>query len=129
MNASSRLRSLLSERGMTQFELSKMAGVSYRTVYNVLAGQSDPRPSILGRLAAALRVSPDYLLGQSASPTVYPEGGHPPLILRDAHPKPPADMREAIAVIARQLHVPEAKVADRVADLVRDCVHHEKEPS
>ena len=120
----SRLKACLVERGWTQFDLAKASSVSYRTIYNLMTGKTEPRPSILGRLAVALRVHPDYLTGKTESTIRYPEGGFPPMAVRCD--KPPTDVREAITVLARQLHLPESRVAERVADLVRECVHQTK---
>jgi len=52
---------LLSQRGLSQFELAKKSGVSGRTIYNALKTKQSLRPSILGRLADALGVSVEYL--------------------------------------------------------------------
>jgi transcriptional regulator with XRE-family HTH domain len=53
-----RLRALRQRRVLSQRELAKLAGVAYRTVQQVEAGEVTPHPSTIRKLAAALGVEP-----------------------------------------------------------------------
>lgn len=128
-----RIAALMAERGWTQVQLSKVSAVAYGTIYNVLNRDSKPRPSIIGRIASALGVTPEYLLGTSdkrGEPPVdtksgadFSDAASAPMLVKGLKTQvEPSDIRQAIQVIARQLHLPEQRVADHVASLVRDCV-------
>lgn len=58
-----RLRHLREARLMSQRDLSTVAGISQTTIVNIEAGRTNPHPSTLRRLAAALAVGPDALVG------------------------------------------------------------------
>lgn len=84
---SDRLTGSRHARGLTQAELAEKSGVSLRSVQNWEGGESGtPRPALLRNLAAVLRVTPEYLLGQSItyeSPPPFIEG------VSSAIPNPP----------------------------------------
>ena len=58
-----RLRHLREARLMSQRDLSKAAGISQTTIVNIETGRTNPHPSTLRRLAAALKVGPEALVG------------------------------------------------------------------
>jgi transcriptional regulator with XRE-family HTH domain len=61
---SDRLREALEEKGWSQQTLSKRSGVHHQQIYKLLSGETlDPRVSTMRRLAQALDVTTDYLLG------------------------------------------------------------------
>ena len=64
-----RLKEIRLRRALSQRELSKRAGVSRVTIVRLEAGGEDPFPSTVRKLADALNVEPDALMGMPA-----PEG-------------------------------------------------------
>ncbi len=56
------LKILIAKRQLTITELAKMAGISTDLICKVLAGKRKPNLSTIGKLAAALDVSPEELL-------------------------------------------------------------------
>ena len=56
------LKILIAKRQLTITELAKMAGISTDLICKVLAGNRKPNLSTIGKLAAALDVSPEELL-------------------------------------------------------------------
>jgi transcriptional regulator with XRE-family HTH domain len=59
----SRIRATRTAAGITQAALAEAAGVAANTVARIERGEQEPSALVLGRIAAALRVSADYLLG------------------------------------------------------------------
>ncbi len=57
-----RLFALRKERGLSQMELARMAGVNRTSVIFTESGRTVPRPSTVRQLAWALGVSEDELL-------------------------------------------------------------------
>jgi transcriptional regulator with XRE-family HTH domain len=57
-----RLKELRIERALTQEELGERAGIGKNTVNRLEQDKTDPRPSTLRKLAAALGVAPAELL-------------------------------------------------------------------
>jgi transcriptional regulator with XRE-family HTH domain len=64
-----RLRELRWARDLTQGDLGQLAGVHYWTIHLLECGRGNARPSTIRRLAAALQVMPDDLLGEPARST------------------------------------------------------------
>jgi transcriptional regulator with XRE-family HTH domain len=62
---SKRLASAMEERGLDEIALAMIANVSPVTVKRWLDGNFEPRHKNLARLADALDVSGDYLLGRT----------------------------------------------------------------
>lgn len=63
-----RLRAVREMRGISQNELARISGVAQNQISRYEAGQTDPSSTTLGRIALALDVSTDYLLGLSDLP-------------------------------------------------------------
>ena len=61
----SRIKNILSEKKLSQKELSKMSGIAEASLCRYLRGDSKPRLDILANLAKALDVSEAYLIGES----------------------------------------------------------------
>jgi transcriptional regulator with XRE-family HTH domain len=57
------LRIIRESRGLSRRELARRAGVPLSNVYLIEDGLSDPRASTLLKLAGALKVTPNHLLG------------------------------------------------------------------
>lgn len=57
------LRRIMSDRGMTQAELGKTVGISQGNVSMYVTGRREPRATYVMRIATALGVSADDLLG------------------------------------------------------------------
>jgi transcriptional regulator with XRE-family HTH domain len=58
-----RIRDVRQRRGITQMWLAKRAGITKQAMYAIEAGNVDPRATRVAKIAQALRVSTDYLLG------------------------------------------------------------------
>ncbi len=58
-----RLRQLREKRLLSQRDLATLAGVSQTTIVNIEGGRTRPHPSTLRRLAVALGVGPEALVG------------------------------------------------------------------
>ncbi len=67
INFASRLRSLLSERGMRQHELADMLYVSQNALSTYVCGVFEPSIGTLCRMADLFEVTVDYLLGRTNS--------------------------------------------------------------
>ena len=59
-----RLRILRDAKGMTQDDLAEAAEMNRVTIAKYEAGKIEPKTKSLSRLAAALEVTTDYLIGQ-----------------------------------------------------------------
>lgn len=47
---------------MANYELANKADVAYKTVYSIMHNRLNPQPKTIGRIAAALGVSVQYLM-------------------------------------------------------------------
>ena len=66
---STRLKSILDERGITQKWLADAADTKEATISRYITGvNKSPRPNILANIARALNVTTDYLLGVTDVP-------------------------------------------------------------
>ena len=72
-----RLIAIRRQRGLTQYDLADALHVSQRTISYYESGDGHPQAAMLAKLAAALKVSTDDLLGSTAAreplPTDNPE--------------------------------------------------------
>ena len=57
------LRRIMRDRGMTQAELGRMVGISQGNVSMYVTGRREPRATYILRIATALGVTTDELLG------------------------------------------------------------------
>ncbi len=69
-----RLRLFRQERGWTQAQLARAAGVSPATVSRLELGEERPRESTVRALATALHVEPERLLGLAGQAALFPTG-------------------------------------------------------
>ena len=60
-----RLRTLRESKGMTQDDLAEVTGMNRVTIAKYETGKIEPKSKSLSKLAAALDVSTDFLIGQS----------------------------------------------------------------
>jgi len=58
-----RIREVRRHRGISQQWLAQQAGLSKQALYAIETGEVDPRASRVAKIAKALRVTSDYLLG------------------------------------------------------------------
>jgi len=58
-----RIREVRRHRGISQQWLAQQAGLSKQALYAIETGKVDPRASRVAKIAKALRVTSDYLLG------------------------------------------------------------------
>lgn len=65
MKFDERLKSLREKKGLTQVQLSELTGITTRQIQKYEGGQSRPRLDAADKLAKALNVSTDELLGNS----------------------------------------------------------------
>lgn len=65
MKFDERLKSLREEKGLTQVQLSELTGITTRQIQKYESGQSRPRLDAADKLAKALNVSTDELLGNT----------------------------------------------------------------
>jgi transcriptional regulator with XRE-family HTH domain len=68
MEFSEKLKSLRLAKNLSQTELAELTGISERTVYSYEQLGKYPRAGNLIKLADALGVTPNYLLGRSNTP-------------------------------------------------------------
>jgi len=66
-----RMRTALKEKGYTQQELADKCGITFVSICRYLQGVREPKASVVVKIANALGVSTDYLLGIG---TRIPEG-------------------------------------------------------
>jgi transcriptional regulator with XRE-family HTH domain len=66
-----RLAYVREKRGYTQAELADMVNLSSQQIYRYENAKTEPDAKIVARIARALRVSTDYLLGLTDSPIPY----------------------------------------------------------
>jgi transcriptional regulator with XRE-family HTH domain len=108
-----RVQALRRGRGLSQAELAARSGLTRSHVWRV---ENDERPGVqavvLGRLAAALHTTSDYLLGLTANPAVPP-----PVDWR----ADPADLARMHRLIDRLVRLPldrQERVMDAVLTLI-----------
>lgn len=65
-----RLSSILWQRGMTQKELAKKAGVTNSAISHYINAVQYPHSTVLLLIADALDVSMDYLFGRTDNPQI-----------------------------------------------------------
>ena len=63
-----RLGLIREQRGYTQAELAEMIGVGTQQIYRYENGKTEPDGDIVAKLARALNVTTDYLLGVTDTP-------------------------------------------------------------
>ena len=69
-----KLRRLRTEKNLTQKQLAAMIGVKNSVISFYELGDRIPSPEVIKKLAAALHVSADYLLGIDRQPTLNVSG-------------------------------------------------------
>lgn len=69
-----RLKSIMSERKITQSELSKRTGIRQSSISDWLNGRYEPKQDKIYLLAQALGVSPSWLLGYDETTSNQTEG-------------------------------------------------------
>ena len=69
-----RLRQLRKDRKLTQYQLAELIGVKNSVISFYEVGERVPSPDVLRKLAMALHVSADYLLGIERSMTLDATG-------------------------------------------------------
>lgn len=65
MKFNERLKSIREQRGLTQVQLAEQSGVSTRMIQNYEGGTNRPRIEIAEKIAKALNITADELLGNS----------------------------------------------------------------
>lgn len=100
----SRLATLRQERGLTQTELGRVAGVSQRVIAYYETESTQPPGALLVDLARALKVSTDVLLGVAALPErTAPKTARLLKRLRRIEELPPADQRAVLKLVDAML--------------------------
>ena len=62
-----RIRQDMAEKKMSQADLARSAGIRPSSLSDYLTGKYSPKYDKIERIAVALQVSPDWLLGSSAA--------------------------------------------------------------
>lgn len=70
------IRNLRESRNLTQEQLAELASLNRVTVAKYESGRVEPGANALARIADALEVSTDVLLGRSEEERTVPEGPH-----------------------------------------------------
>ena len=68
MEALTHLKEWRERRGLTQRQLSELSRVHQVSIHRLETGQLDPQLSTLRKLCAALRITPNQLLGVAIKP-------------------------------------------------------------
>lgn len=71
---SKRLKEQLNKKGMTQKELAEKIGTTEASVSRYVSGQRIPKASVVFKIATAIGVSTDYLLGMEEKEGDHAEG-------------------------------------------------------
>ena len=61
----SRVKQILTEKKLTQKDLSILSGIAEESLCRYIRGDSEPRLDIIANIAKALNVSESYLIGES----------------------------------------------------------------
>ena len=69
-----RLKTIMSERKITQSELSKRTGIRQSSIFDWLNGRYEPKQDKIYLIAQALGVSPSWLLGYDETTSNQTEG-------------------------------------------------------
>jgi transcriptional regulator, XRE family len=69
-----RLKNIMSERKITQSELSKRTGIRQSSISDWLNGRYEPKQDKIYLIAQALGVSPSWLLGYDETPSNQTDG-------------------------------------------------------
>lgn len=101
-----RVREERQTMGLTQEEFAERIAVHPRQIHRYESGNTDPDGDIVGRMAKVLRVTTDYLLGLTDSPTqVISEGDLSPderELIRAYRQKRAGKLLEAAASIVKE---------------------------
>ena len=123
-----RIRAIAAERGFSNIELAGKADVSYRTIYSVMHGMATPRNRIVGRIAAALGTSGQYLLNGTGKKSIPPEkeqeAGTDHSETGDKM-QGPSTIDQAIKLLSVQFRIPEAEILRAITDLTLMRNHKE----
>ena len=65
MTLGEKIKQLRDEKGIDQLKLARLCGVNRNSIYMYERNNVQPRQEVLSRIANALDVSIDYLLGNS----------------------------------------------------------------
>lgn len=86
-----RLKELLAEKGITQYSLAKLSGVSKQAINNIIVNDKEPTWETVQRIAAALEVDCTEFKDPSivaAAPETLQGRGRPRKDMEDATPAP-----------------------------------------
>jgi transcriptional regulator with XRE-family HTH domain len=96
-----RLRQIREERGLTRDELAEKVDIGPMQIMRYELGQSDTTGDSLARIAKALGISTDYLLGLVDEPAPQSSGDLRPLESALIGAVRRGDYREAIKILAQ----------------------------
>lgn len=99
-----RIKSLLSQKGMTQKELARKVGCTEAAVSHYVKGDRVPRSSVMTKIAVALGTTSDYLTEGIPQDAKSELGYAKKLIARNAEHMSPAEKREIIDILIGDDH-------------------------
>ena len=94
-------------RGLTQDELAELSTLSRISIARYETGKIEPGAKALGRIAEALEIPTDILLGREETPETFKEKSEPQTkearIVSGAMDKMPKEQRERILAVIRAM--------------------------
>lgn len=95
-----RIRQGMAEKKMSQADLARSAGIRPSSLSDYLTGKYSPKHDKIERIAAALQVSPAWLLGSSAAFSITEDER---LLLEQFRQLPPQDQEKFRQFLRRRL--------------------------
>jgi len=124
------VRRLMAERGITQVELAKKTGLSYRALHDIIKGVSSPRESTLGKLANGLGITLDALLSHDGNGATVETVARDGCIYPVANARPPRMCRtleSAVRIISDAFEMSERDVREQLLAAVVRFKNDEEE--
>jgi len=94
-----RISELLSQKGMTQKELSRITGTTEAAISHYIKGDRTPRASVLNKIAMALDTTSEYILDGIPQDSREELGYAKKLIARNAQQMTKTDKKEIIEIL------------------------------
>lgn len=123
---SERIRRAMIQSGLTQIEISRRSGISYRQVHNIMRHGGKLRADTLSKVCSAIGVTVESLMKDEAAPGEYPLARSTPMLMRETKREenqssglaPPWTVARCIQCLAEQFDVSEEKLRSLIMDFV-----------